>query len=105
MNEKFFLALSIAWALLIFIASSLPGGSVAVASPWDKLAHFGAYAVLAFSLRSAGAPASWAWFLAAAYGVSDEFHQSFIPGRTPCAADWLADALGALAGCVFKSKI
>ena len=29
------------------------------------------------------------------YGVSDEFHQSFVPGRSADAADLLADVLGA----------
>jgi VanZ family protein len=32
-----------------------------------------------------------------AYGVSDEFHQSFVPGRTPDVADIYADAAGAIA--------
>ena len=30
------------------------------------------------------------------YGISDEFHQSFVPGRTPDVLDWLADTSGAL---------
>jgi VanZ family protein len=30
------------------------------------------------------------------YGISDEFHQSFIPGRFPNIWDVLADGLGAL---------
>lgn len=29
------------------------------------------------------------------YGVSDEFHQSFVPGRTASGIDLLADVLGA----------
>ena len=31
------------------------------------------------------------------YGVSDEFHQSFVPGRTPDVADVVADGIGATA--------
>jgi VanZ family protein len=34
--------------------------------------------------------------LAIAYGVTDEIHQSFVPGRRADPADVLADALGAL---------
>ena len=34
--------------------------------------------------------------LAVLYGVSDELHQSFVPGREPSAADILVDGLGAL---------
>ena len=32
------------------------------------------------------------------YGVSDEYHQMFVPGRTFDALDILADALGAVTG-------
>ncbi|RJP22647.1 MAG: VanZ family protein [Candidatus Omnitrophota bacterium] len=34
------------------------------------------------------------------YGISDEFHQSFVPGRTPDAQDVIADAVGAILACV-----
>lgn len=35
---------------------------------------------------------------AVAYGLTDEFHQSFVPGRTPAWDDIGADARGALIG-------
>ena len=31
-----------------------------------------------------------------AYGITDEYHQSFVPGRTATAGDALADSIGAL---------
>lgn len=34
--------------------------------------------------------------IASLYGVSDELHQSFVPGRDPAVLDWLADTVGAL---------
>ena len=34
-------------------------------------------------------------FIACLYGLSDEFHQSFV-GRDPTAKDWLADTVGAM---------
>jgi VanZ family protein len=34
------------------------------------------------------------------YGVSDEFHQSFIPGRFPSIADIAADVIGAALACM-----
>jgi VanZ family protein len=34
------------------------------------------------------------------YGVTDEWHQSFVPGRTPAADDLVADAVGSLAGAL-----
>jgi len=42
--------------------------------------------------------AAGAWAIAATYAASDEWHQSFVPGRTSDFRDWLADAAGALAG-------
>ena len=38
------------------------------------------------------------WVVAVTYGMSDEFHQSFVSGRTPSLADVLADGVGALIG-------
>jgi VanZ family protein len=37
-----------------------------------------------------------AFLIVTAYGLLDEFHQSFVPGRTASFQDVLADALGAL---------
>ena len=38
----------------------------------------------------------WAWILAVLYAITDEFHQSFVPGRHPSALDViLFDATGA----------
>jgi VanZ family protein len=47
-------------------------------------------------LESAGA----AWAIAAAYGATDEWHQSFVPGRSSDVHDWYADAIGAGMGTV-----
>ncbi len=41
------------------------------------------------------AGAAWAFVLAAAYGVIDELHQAFVPGRTSSVDDALLDAFGA----------
>jgi VanZ family protein len=75
---------------------------------FDKLQHLLAYAVLA------GAAALWTsretWkrrgfrvllytaLAASAYGLIDEIHQYFVPGRNCNFWDWLADALGAFCG-------
>ncbi|MBI4496761.1 MAG: VanZ family protein [Chloroflexi bacterium] len=64
-------------------------------------AHFLAYAVLAallhWPLRSAGRGRAGvlAFLLAAAYGISDELHQSVVPHRVPSLFDWLTDLAGA----------
>ena len=46
------------------------------------------------SLRTSAA----AWALASGYGATDEWHQSFVPGRSADVRDWFADATGALLG-------
>lgn len=94
------------WAALIFALSSqrhLPhplGLSEAIQS---NLGHFSVYfvlaALLALALRRSGL--TWQRALVAAialstlYGVSDEWHQSFVPGRQPSAADLAVDLVGA----------
>jgi hypothetical protein len=101
------------WAIVagymaaIFIVSSGPGVALPPGRNLDKLMHAGAYAVLAAlaawaltrgRLRSATGPVLLAaWMIGTAYGATDEWHQSFVPGRQADAADFLADALGALA--------
>ena len=39
-----------------------------------------------------------AFFLATTYGILDEYHQSFVPGRTVDVWDAVADAIGAFLG-------
>lgn len=50
-----------------------------------------------------------AWFLATLYSATDEFHQSFVPGRHPAVSDVMVDSLGAaaalwLAGRYYRQK-
>jgi VanZ family protein len=95
---------------LIFIASSSPSPGPTPEFLSDKLLHFGAYAALGFTILRALAGAQLtsatparaliALLLTVLYGVSDEFHQSFVPGRTPDVMDVVADAIGAGAGII-----
>lgn len=90
---------------LIFFLSSQPALPVPLGS-WggDKLAHAAVYAVLGFLLaRSLFADRVLTWKrallvtgLVIAYGMTDELHQSFVPGRQMSAWDVLADGLGGL---------
>jgi VanZ family protein len=69
----------------------------------DKLAHFLLYAVLgallAYGRGREGELAHAAPIAAGVlYGASDEWHQSFVPGRQVSALDWTADACGVAAG-------
>jgi len=89
---------------LIFMASSVPGDQVP-GTISDKLAHLLVYAVLGacFMLPLAGGrlvemtatKGVGAVLLALAYGISDEIHQSFTPGRSPDVMDVVADTIGA----------
>ena len=51
-----------------------------------------------FAEKLAASSALLLWILAVCYGISDEFHQSFVSGRTSSVVDLLADAVGALVG-------
>ena len=75
----------------------------------DKSGHSIGYAMLAgvsaararraaACEESPGRPASIAIVLATLYGVSDEFHQLFVPGRSADRYDVLADCVGATIG-------
>jgi VanZ family protein len=87
----------IAVAALIFLASSrsqLAGPSMPGS---DKVVHFAVYGLLGTLIVRLGRGSRSAWIavlLVSAYGMSDEWHQSFTPGRSVEVADWLADTLG-----------
>ena len=96
----------VVYAGVIFFLSSQPTLPAPGINHFDKVAHFSVYAGLAFlaargmrgygpELRSA---AIFGAVLAALYGVSDEIHQSFVPGRSADVWDVLADTLGGAAG-------
>ncbi|HEX2093541.1 MAG TPA: VanZ family protein [Longimicrobiaceae bacterium] len=93
---------AVLWAAAIFWVSSRPKVPVPDTLGADKLLHFGAYALLGFLLArgasGSGLAPRWPVALGWLYGVSDEVHQSFVPGRSADPADWLADALGVVAG-------
>ena len=74
----------------------------------DKILHAIVFGILAFLLVCSLAPPHartwrrvWLVTLAVAlYGLTDEYHQSFVPGREASMYDALADALGGLAVAV-----
>jgi VanZ family protein len=90
---------------VIFVLSNRPHVGPLPYGITDKLGHFAGYAILGALVMRAIAAARWAgvtaraawsaWFVCAVYGVTDEYHQSFVAGRASSAADWLADAAGA----------
>jgi VanZ family protein len=94
----------------IFVASSIPDLGALPGGMSDKSGHGIGYAILAALLLRAlagGRLRSVTWtrslaavVLATLYGASDEFHQSFVPGRSPDRLDVVADSIGAAAAVV-----
>jgi len=96
---------SAVWAAVLFLLSAWAD---APEPSWfrgsDKVAHFCLYAVLGAALAWAGRrtwedpPHVLLVLLGSLYGASDEWHQSFVPGRDSSPWDWTADTVGVLVG-------
>jgi len=99
-------------AILNWLMPGIEAGTVEwVRTVIRKGGHVTEYAILAILLgralrvprppagpRDDGQVMRWAWLLATAYAVSDEFHQSFHASRQGSALDVLIDSVGALLG-------
>ena len=95
----------------IFFLSHQPGDALYMPPlPWvDKVAHLGVYGLLAISVLYGFFPllrekkfstvTVSVVFFCVLYGISDEFHQSFIPGRFVSIGDVIADGTGAFLAC------
>jgi VanZ family protein len=101
---------AVLWAALIFTLSSIAGLPAPPGGLTDKHAHLITYAVLCACLvwgltdrapaRTTGRIAAAAVVLATLYGASDEWHQSFVPGRETSVLDLAADTAGAVLAAV-----
>ena len=99
--------LALAWMGVIYFLSAQSNLVLPVEVWWSGLlswiAHFTEYAVLAgllwLALRSSPRVSrhatAIAFVLTALYALSDEVHQSFVPGRMPDIRDWVVDLAGA----------
>ena len=90
---------------MIFFLSSLPdvpGTSFLDQVPaGDKVGHLVLYGILGATLARPlwqGVPFAALVLIGALYGASDEWHQSFVPGRQVSALDWIADLFGVAFG-------
>ena len=99
----------LAYAGLIFYLSSRPWPTPTELPPGtDKIIHVFMYAVLGFGLVWAlratrlkfhRSMVMWTAAVAALlYGISDEIHQGFVPGREPSVYDVIADGVGSFIG-------
>ncbi len=96
---------------IIFFLSHQPGSNLSLPSfpGADKIAHAVAYGLLAALVLRALSPrlrrqyperaAGLSLFICVVYGISDEIHQAFIPGRDASLGDLAADAAGAAIVC------
>jgi len=107
LSRRLFLLLALGWMVFLFYLSHQPGiDAPMLFAHQDKVFHAGVYGVLGMLLLAAlprdSAGYSWrqvriSTVIASLYGISDELHQSFVPGRSTEVWDWMADTVGALA--------
>jgi len=104
---------------VIFTLSAIPSLASPLAPVYDfilrKLAHMGVYTVLTIllfrALRRHMASTSHALLLAVlvagVYACSDEWHQTFVPGREGSWRDVGIDTLGIVSACtlVYKARL
>ena len=102
----------VVYCTAIFIQSSFPTTEKLPQWPYlDKILHAAAYSLLGFLFYRAlasGHPSKntntlliLSILFTGLYGLSDEIHQSFVPGRSAEAADALADLAGGIIGACY----
>lgn len=109
---------AIAWMAVIFFLSSRTGGELNSIFPFFHMwfpkmqsfnwGHFIAYFIL--SLTYFWGIGNYGWrgkvvciLLCVLYGITDEFHQNFVAGRTPDILDLRNDTIGATLSMFFAS--
>jgi VanZ family protein len=107
--------LTLYW-IILFTATTLPGQDLPNLGISDKIEHFSAFFVLAILLNLAliYQRRSYVLFknasiatiiITLSYGVIDEIHQLFIPGRSADIRDWLADSSGVILGIILLNLL
>ena len=92
---------------ILFRTSAIPGtGMTWLVPPYDKLMHCFAYTMVGISLCLWFKNNTWdthkfrtaliVILCVVLCGVADEFHQSFVPGRTVSVTDLCADLVGGI---------
>lgn len=90
------------WPGVLAVAIVVASGQSKVTAPhivgFDKVTHFFVFGLLATLVARNGFVPRLGWLAVlavSAFGATDEWHQSFTPGRSVEVADWVADTLGA----------
>ena len=101
-RHAFRLALFICVLAIAYLAFAPP--SQAPGTPFDKLNHIIAFAVLAWLADKAypECPAKHRWAFLLGYGLAIELIQGFLPYREPSLVDFAADAIGILCYDAFQ---
>ena len=106
---------ALAMMALIFFASGTPGSDIPTFGVWDLLVkkggHILGYALLAaaylrglaFTARASRGTVILVIIMATFYAATDEFHQSFTPGRSPSLSDVGIDTIGATVGATVSA--
>ena len=98
----------VAWAAVIFAFSSVPDLGTGLGG-WDlvlrKIAHAAEFAVLGVLLLRATGRAGSAFAIGVLYAISDEVHQSFVPGRLGSPIDVAVDAAGVAVGVLLWQSV
>lgn len=115
--KYFYIIPIVLYSCLIFYLSNqprLPMPDLGILG-WDKLIHFAAYflygilmqmAVIAVAVKKTQKNQIFiVILLCSLYAFSDEYHQSFVPGRDADIYDVLADLLGALTSLLLYKRI
>ena len=97
-----------AWMAVIFVLSAQPDLAHQDEAPLAvgiyKLAHVLVFGILGFVVIGAllGSPVDrqrwWTMVIVVLYAITDEIHQSFVPGRSPSLLDVGVDAIGGMLG-------
>ena len=103
MRRNFYIFLTLAYAFLIFILSSFPKLPTVEKPGIDKVEHVIEYSILSFLLINCFRKKNRRVvfiiiLLVSLYGITDEFHQYFVPGRSCSGFDMLADSIGSFVG-------
>jgi len=90
------------WAGIVAGLIVFASGRSQVAAPnivdIDKFGHFLVFGLLATLVARNGFVPGCSWLpilMVSLFGITDEWHQSFTPGRSVEVADWMADTAGA----------
>lgn len=106
----------IVYWIMLFIATTVPVSNLPSVAVSDKLKHFGAFlglsVLLSLTLIYQNKILLFkkyfmiaAFIISSIYGLLDEIHQSFVPGRNSEFLDWFADSVGAAVGVIIISYL